>query len=78
MPQEIKFESYSNNTVREVNLTPEETREVQTLNSRLVALKNLIREFGPNDNTASLIISFEDFLKFLNYTGQPYDFLNLY
>ncbi len=34
--------------------------------------------FHPNDNTASLIISFEDFLKFLNYTGQPYDFLNLY
>jgi Ala-tRNA(Pro) deacylase len=34
--------------------------------------------FHPNINTASLIISKSDFLKFLEYTGNSYEFLRLY
>lgn len=34
--------------------------------------------FHPNENTASLVISKTDFLKFLNYTGNTYEFLKLY
>jgi Ala-tRNA(Pro) deacylase len=34
--------------------------------------------FHPNDNTASLVIKTVDFLKFLDHTGNPYDFLPLY
>lgn len=34
--------------------------------------------FHPNVNTASLVISRSDFLKFLDYTGNTYEFLKLY
>ena len=34
--------------------------------------------FHPNVNTASLIISLSDFLRFLNQTGNSYEFLQLY
>jgi Ala-tRNA(Pro) deacylase len=34
--------------------------------------------FHPNINTASLVISKEDFLKFLEYTGNTYEFIKLY
>ncbi len=34
--------------------------------------------FHPNVNTASLVISGSDFLKFLRYTGNGYEFLRLY
>jgi Ala-tRNA(Pro) deacylase len=34
--------------------------------------------FHPNDNTASLKISKEDFFKFLEWTGNSYEFLELY
>ena len=34
--------------------------------------------FHPNINTASLIISFNDFIKFLDYTGNSYEFIELY
>ncbi len=34
--------------------------------------------FHPNDNTASLVIKTVDFLKFLDHTGNSYDFLPLY
>jgi Ala-tRNA(Pro) deacylase len=34
--------------------------------------------FHPNVNTASLIISKDDFLKFLRYTGNSYEFISLY
>ena len=34
--------------------------------------------FHPNINTASLVISRSDFLKFLQYTGNTYEFLRLY
>jgi Ala-tRNA(Pro) deacylase len=34
--------------------------------------------FHPNDNTASLVISIDDFMKFLNWTKNPYEFLQLY
>jgi Ala-tRNA(Pro) deacylase len=34
--------------------------------------------FHPNINTASLVISKNDFLKFLEYTGNTYEFIRLY
>jgi Ala-tRNA(Pro) deacylase len=34
--------------------------------------------FHPNINTASLVISLEDFLIYMNSTGNKYSFLNLY
>jgi Ala-tRNA(Pro) deacylase len=34
--------------------------------------------FHPNDNRASLVISGSDFLKFLAYTGNSYEFIKLY
>jgi len=34
--------------------------------------------FHPNDNTASLVISYEGFIKFLNWSGNAYEFLKLY
>jgi Ala-tRNA(Pro) deacylase len=34
--------------------------------------------FHPNINTASLVISKADFMKFLEYTGNSYEFIRLY
>ncbi|MDX9726010.1 MAG: prolyl-tRNA synthetase associated domain-containing protein [Bacteroidales bacterium] len=34
--------------------------------------------FHPNVNTASLVISKEDFLRFLSFTGNTYEFIKLY
>lgn len=34
--------------------------------------------FHPNLNTASLVIPFEGFVKYLNYSGNSYEFLDLY
>lgn len=34
--------------------------------------------FHPNENTASLVISKSDFLKFLDYTGSTFEFIRLY
>jgi len=34
--------------------------------------------FHPNVNTASLVVSKSDFLKFLDHTGNSYEFLRLY
>ena len=34
--------------------------------------------FHPNINTASLVIMFRDFIKFLNFTNNTYEFIDLY
>jgi Ala-tRNA(Pro) deacylase len=34
--------------------------------------------FHPNQNTASLIILFDDFLRYLDYTSNGYEFIELY
>jgi Uncharacterized conserved protein len=34
--------------------------------------------FHPNDNRATLVVSKSDFLKFLDYTGNSYEFIKLY
>jgi len=34
--------------------------------------------FHPNINTASIVVSKSDFLKFLEYTGNSYEFIKLY
>lgn len=34
--------------------------------------------FHPNDNTASLVISFEDFMKYLKWVGNSFEFMELY
>jgi Ala-tRNA(Pro) deacylase len=44
--------------------------------------ENLLSEkrlaFHPNDNTATLVISTEDFMKFLKHAGNSFEFLRLY
>jgi Ala-tRNA(Pro) deacylase len=34
--------------------------------------------FHPNVNTASVVISFEDFIRYLDWTGNSYEFIELY
>jgi Ala-tRNA(Pro) deacylase len=34
--------------------------------------------FHPNENTATLVLSFESFLRFLDWTGNSYEFITLY
>jgi len=34
--------------------------------------------FHPNDNTATLVISFEDLMKYLDATGNSFEFIQLY
>lgn len=34
--------------------------------------------FHPNANTATVVISLEDFLKYLDFTGNSYEFIKLY
>jgi Ala-tRNA(Pro) deacylase len=34
--------------------------------------------FHPNDNTASLVVSKSDLIKFLDYPGSSYEFIKLY
>jgi len=42
-------------------------------------LKNAERlSFHPNDNTATVIIGGEDFIKYLDWTGNEYEFIELY
>ncbi len=38
--------------------------------------KNL--SFHPNINTATLVISFDDFIRYLKWTGNSYEFIDLY
>ncbi|MCX6233182.1 MAG: prolyl-tRNA synthetase associated domain-containing protein [Bacteroidetes bacterium] len=33
--------------------------------------------FHPNDNTASIVISYGDFIKFINWSGNGYEFIRL-
>jgi len=44
--------------------------------------KNLLQSekisFHPNINTASLVISFDDFKRYLDYSGNSYEFIELY
>ncbi len=42
-------------------------------------LKNAKRlSFHPNDNTASLVITYQDFTRFLEWSGNSFEFLQLY
>lgn len=42
-------------------------------------LRNAERlSFHPNDNTATVIIGGEDFIKYLDWTGNEYEFIELY
>ena len=34
--------------------------------------------FHPNENTATVVISFESFIKFLDWSGNSYEFITLY
>lgn len=46
------------------------------IDEKLLDFDNL--SFHPNDNTASLIISKDDFIRFLKHQGNSYEFLPLY
>lgn len=34
--------------------------------------------FHPNINTASIVVSYDDFIKFMDWTGNSYEFIKLY
>ncbi len=41
-------------------------------------LKNAEKiSFHPNENTASLVISFDDFIRYIDWTGNSYEFVSL-
>ena len=43
------------------------------------ALKSASKiSFHPNENTATLVLSFESFIKFLDWSGNSYEFITLY
>lgn len=46
------------------------------LDARLQSSKKI--SFHPNDNTASLVLLFPDFLKYLKHIGNTYEFIDLY
>jgi len=46
------------------------------LDAKLQAAERI--SFHPNDNTASLVLSFSDFLTFLEDTGNSFEFIDLY
>jgi len=46
------------------------------LDENLATAKKI--SFHPNVNTASVVINFEDFMKYLNWTGNNYQFIKLY
>lgn len=46
------------------------------LDAELKSAKKI--SFHPNENTATVVISFESFLKFLDWSGNSYEFITLY
>lgn len=46
------------------------------LDARLQSAEKI--SFHPNENTATLVIAFPDFLKFLDWSGNSYEFITLY
>lgn len=44
------------------------------MDEQLKTAKNI--SFHPNDNTASLVLKFTDLLKYLDYLGNSYEFIN--
>jgi Ala-tRNA(Pro) deacylase len=44
------------------------------LDQQLQSAKKI--SFHPNDNTASLVLSYPDFIKYLNHMGNSYDFID--
>lgn len=46
------------------------------IDTNLTKVKRI--SFHPNDNTVSLILSFDDFRRYMDYTGNSYEFLRLY
>ena len=54
----------------------EETHVHLFIDQELKKSKNL--SFHPNDNRATLVISFDDFVKYLDWCGNTYEFIELY
>jgi Ala-tRNA(Pro) deacylase len=46
------------------------------LDAELQAARNI--SFHPNENTATVVISLESFIRFLDWTGNSYEFMTLY
>jgi Ala-tRNA(Pro) deacylase len=72
-----KFLGVEPGSVSPFGLINDETHHVHLfIDEQLADFDRL--SFHPNINTASLVISKQDFLKFLSYTGNPYEFIKLY
>lgn len=72
-----KYLGLSPGSVSPFGLINDHTRQVHIFLD--INLKKAARiSFHPNVNTASLIILFDDFMKYLEYTGNTYEFVELY
>jgi len=49
---------------------------ILSLDDNLLKAKRL--SFHPNDNTMTIVLSLNDFIKYLDWIGNKYEFLNLY
>jgi Ala-tRNA(Pro) deacylase len=73
----MKYLGVTPGSVTPFGLINDETRHVHVfLDKNLLNAQRL--SFHPCINTASLIISREDFVRFLNHTGNTYEWLELY
>jgi Ala-tRNA(Pro) deacylase len=64
-------------SVSPFGLINDESKAVHVfLDKNLTSAKKI--SFHPNINTFSLVIRYEDFIKYLNWTGNMYEFVNLY
>lgn len=71
----MKYLGVSPGSVSPFGLINDETHHVHLFIDRQLKTARKI-SFHPNDNTASLVLSFADFLKFLNAMGNTYGFLD--
>ncbi len=73
----MKYLGLKPGSVSPFGLVNDNNRHVHLfIDETLLEFDNL--SFHPNENTASLIISKNDFMKFLDYRGNTYEFLKLY
>jgi Ala-tRNA(Pro) deacylase len=72
-----KYLGVESGSVSPFGLINDESRHVHVfIDEKLSEFERL--SFHPNINTASLVISKTDFLKFMNYLGNSFEFIKLY
>lgn len=72
-----KYLNISPGSVSPFALINDKEQHVHVLIDQNIKYSSAI-SFHPNVNTASLVIKFDDFIKFLNFTKNKYQFVKLY